>query len=104
MCGIVGRVGQDAGVLDRIKRMSDELTHRGPDDAGYFVAPGIELGMRCLAVIDIAHGKQPLMVGNGSIQVVFNGEIYNYRELRVLLEGHGDRFTTDAQSNPDPHA
>jgi len=78
--------------------MSDELTHRGPDDAGYFVAPGIELGMRRLAVIDIAHGKQPVAVGNGSIQVVFNGEIYNYRELRVLLEGHGDRFTTDSDT------
>lgn len=98
MCGIVGFVGPNAGDAHRIKRMADVLTHRGPDEDGFFVEPGVELGMRRLSIIDVSHGHQPIAVADGAVQVVFNGEIYNFRRLRHQLEQHGHRFTTDSDS------
>ena len=88
MCGIAGRVGPSAGYSAPLKRMTDSITHRGPDEEGLFFAPGVELGSRRLAIIDIAEGQQPVSINQGRVTVVFNGEIYNFRELRkVLLDG-----------------
>lgn len=77
--------------------MCDAIRHRGPDDAGYFVAPGVALGMRRLSIIDLAGGHQPIGNEDGTVQVVFNGEIYNYRELRGELEAH-HRFQSSSDT------
>jgi asparagine synthase (glutamine-hydrolysing) len=96
MCGICGFVFADAarpappGVIDR---MTGALAHRGPDDAGTFVEPGCALGHRRLAIIDLTPaGHQPMANEDGSLQIVFNGEIYNYRDLRPGLESAGHTF------------
>ena len=92
MCGICGATGPlEPAVLHA---MTAALTHRGPDDAGFHEAPGISLGVRRLSIIDVPGGHQPLANEDGSVVVVFNGEIYNHRELRSRLEARGHRFAT----------
>ena len=71
---------------ERIGGMLDTIVHRGPDGAGRLDRPGVALGMRRLAIIDLAGGDQPIYNEDGSVGVVFNGEIYNFRELRAELE------------------
>ena len=96
MCGICGRVALDAGAIDPapVRSMLDALVHRGPDSAGLLVEPGIVAGIRRLAVIDVAGGDQPIANEDGTVAVVLNGEIYNFRELRAELERGGHRFRT----------
>jgi asparagine synthase (glutamine-hydrolysing) len=97
MCGIAGVLHFDQSTpvdLDRLTAMSTAIAHRGPDGCGQFVAPGIGLAHRRLSIIDLAGGSQPLGNEGGSIQVVFNGEIYNYLELRRELESKGHKFRT----------
>ena len=95
MCGIVGIVEQDPGRpvapadLERMVRM---LHHRGPDEEGSITLPGVGLGMRRLAIVDLATGQQPILNETGDIKVVANGEIYNFHELQRELESHGHRF------------
>ena len=101
MCGIAGYVGwhrdADASAAE-LRAMVDVIRHRGPDEAGYFVAPGVALGMRRLSIIDLAGGSQPVPNEDGTIQVVFNGEIYNYRELQKQLAGRHDfRSSSDTE-------
>lgn len=97
MCGIAGLLYADRdrpvepGVL---KAMGDAIAHRGPDAEGFWAEPGIGLAHRRLSIIDLAGGDQPIANEDGSIQVVFNGEIYNYQALRSELEGRGHRFRT----------
>ena len=97
MCGIAGHAGwargADAGTADLVT-MCGAIQHRGPDDEGHFVAPGVALGMRRLSIIDVAGGHQPIGNEDGSIQLVYNGEIYNHHELRRELEAAGHRFAT----------
>jgi len=88
MCGIAGFAGSLAAGVDaaaRLARMCDAIRHRGPDDSGYHVADGVAIGMRRLSIIDVAGGHQPMSNEDGSVHVVFNGEIYNYQELRARL-------------------
>ena len=97
MCGIAGFAGIDtAGALPRarLERMCGAISHRGPDSAGYFVQPGVAMGMRRLSIIDISGGQQPICNEDGTVTVVFNGEIYNHRALRTRLELAGHRFST----------
>ena len=95
MCGIAGIVGtRDAEFPRLAQRMAQAMIHRGPDGEGAFNAPGVSLVHRRLAIIDLIGGRQPLANADASIQVVCNGEIYNYRELRRELEALGHRFTT----------
>jgi len=95
MCGIAGFIG--AGDRDVLERMSAHLAHRGPDDAGRLIdsARGVHLGFRRLAILDLAGGKQPMTTPDGELAVVFNGQIYNHRELRAELTARGARFVTD---------
>ncbi|MGA9422177.1 MAG: asparagine synthase (glutamine-hydrolyzing), partial [Rhodanobacteraceae bacterium] len=95
MCGIAGFFG--AGDRDVLKRMADRLIHRGPDDEGFMTDPdqGIFLAFRRLAILDIPGGRQPMTSANGAHTLVFNGEIYNFRELRRELEQLGARFRSD---------
>jgi asparagine synthase (glutamine-hydrolysing) len=91
MCGIAGYVGKgDKGVLER---MTNALAHRGPDDAGFFIQGNIGLGHRRLSIIDTSPaGHQPMQSRDGSVVIVFNGEIYNFQTLRRELEGKGYAF------------
>src|SRR6266516_5568182 len=92
MCGICGVVGPiDASVLER---MTETMVHRGPDDEGFHLADGVGLGAQRLSIIDVAGGHQPIANEDGTVVVVFNGEIYNHRELRSRLETQGHRFAT----------
>ena len=102
MCGIAGIYGVSDKPL--LKRMCDVIEHRGPDDSGYYVDDAVSIGMRRLSIIDLAGGKQPIFNEDGSIVVVFNGEIYNFRELRYDLEQKGHRFTTDSDTEVIVHA
>ena len=104
MCGICGIATQGA-TPDRtlIERMTRTIVHRGPDGEGFHTAPGVGLGMRRLAIIDLVTGQQPMPNEGGEIQVVFNGEIYNHLELRRELEAQGHRFRTRSDTEVIPH-
>ena len=102
MCGIAGMIGQtDARLLER---MTDRLSHRGPDDSGFYLSETAALGHRRLSVIDIEGGRQPLADETGAIQLVCNGEIYNYRELRASLEAKGHMFASRSDSEVILHS
>ena len=97
MCGIAGVLFADPqrpADPAALKAMGDSLAHRGPDGEGFWQEPGVGLVHRRLSIIDLAGGAQPLGNEDGSVQVVFNGEIYNFRELRAGLEARGHRFRT----------
>ena len=98
MCGIAGlfHLGTVKPVDPaRIERMCDAIVHRGPDGSGVWTAPGVGLGFRRLAIIDLAGSPQPMASSDGRAMLVFNGEIYNFRELREELKAHGAEFHTD---------
>src|SRR5690242_4934049 len=97
MCGIVGIVHADPArpvSPAAIRRMCGAIRHRGPDDEGVFVERAVGLGMRRLSIIDLAGGRQPIFNEDRSKVIVFNGEIYNYRELRRELVARGHVFAT----------
>jgi len=108
MCGIVGIYSLDgAQPIDPkvLGAMNDSLTHRGPDSAGTYLESGrVGLAMRRLSIIDLSGGDQPIGNEDRSVQVVFNGEIYNFRELRQELEAKGHRFETNSDTEVIVHA
>jgi asparagine synthase (glutamine-hydrolysing) len=101
MCGIAG-IFHTAGLKPvdpvRLEPMCDVIAHRGPDGSGMWTAPGVGLGHRRLAIIDLAGSPQPMASGDGAVMLVFNGEIYNFRELRAELADMGATFRTDGDS------
>lgn len=106
MCGIAGIFGIN-GLPARqheLELMCNAMIARGPDDAGYFVDGSVGLGMRRLSIIDLAGGHQPVANEDGTIQVVLNGEIYNFRELRSRLEARGHVFKTTSDTEVIVHA
>lgn len=117
MCGIAGAVWTEAAPpLERrvLEQMTDALAHRGPDDRGFYLSAvaspvdqtphgGVALGMRRLAIIDQAGGQQPISNEDGTVWIVFNGEIYNYRQLRLRQEGAGHRFRTHSDTETIVH-
>jgi len=101
MCGIAGIVHcQGLGDVDRglLRRMTTRLAHRGPDGEGFHFEPGVGLGHRRLAIIDLNTGDQPMFSDDGAVAIVFNGEIYNFRDLRRELEGLGHRFRSQSDT------
>lgn len=96
MCGITGVLRFDGATTDEsvLRAMTQAISHRGPDGEGVFVAPGIALGHRRLAIIDLEGGKQPMADTTGRYHIVFNGEIYNFMQLRAELEQAGCAFAT----------
>src|SRR5262245_46858633 len=105
MCGIAGIVRADGRpVLEReIRAMCGAMTHRGPDEEGVYLGDGVGLGMRRLSIIDLENGRQPVSNEDGTVWVVFNGEIYNYRELRSLLVRRGHVFRTGSDTEVIVH-
>ena len=115
MCGIAGFVDTDRmdtgaapsrldAEFNLVHRMCEVIRHRGPDDEGIHVEPGVGLGMRRLSIIDLAGGRQPIHNETATIWIVFNGEIYNYRELRAELEARGHVFATSSDTESIVHA
>jgi asparagine synthase (glutamine-hydrolysing) len=106
MCGIAGIVTSAAGErieAAAIHRMCEAIVHRGPDDEGIFVKDGTGFGMRRLSIIDLAGGHQPVFNEDGTVWIVFNGEIYNFHELRTELLGRGHRFSTHSDTEVIVH-
>jgi len=110
MCGIAGfvdlwarkgRAAEERGEI--LARMCRIIRHRGPDDQGVMVKPGIALGMRRLAIIDLVTGNQPMSGEDGTVTIVFNGEIYNFQELKPKLEAHGHTFQTHSDTEAIVH-
>jgi asparagine synthase (glutamine-hydrolysing) len=107
MCGICGIISfQNREVLndELLRRMNQSLFHRGPDDQGYYRDNFAALGMRRLSIIDLEMGQQPISNEDGSVWVIYNGEIYNYRELRAQLETKGHIFKTHSDTEVIVHA
>jgi len=100
MCGICGLSYSDNRPGDReiLQEMNTAVRHRGPDSDGFYIADGVGLAMRRLAIIDVKGGDQPIANEDGSIQIIFNGECYNYPEMRVELERRGHRFYTQTDT------
>lgn len=106
MCGICGVIGVEsiqAGEV-AVRRMMDAMRHRGPDDEGVLLVPPVAAGMRRLAIIDLPGGNQPVWNETKTLAIVFNGEIYNFRELRKELENAGHRFRTRSDTEVIVHA
>ena len=101
MCGITGILpaNKDAPI-DRqlLTDMTERLAHRGPDGDGLYIQPGIGLGHRRLAIIDLAGGAQPMATDDNSLVLTFNGEIYNFQSIRRELEGKGVHFATQSDT------
>lgn len=111
MCGIAGfvdywdrRGGEPFERGRLLKGMCDVIRHRGPDDDGFLLQDGVALGMRRLSIIDLAGGAQPISGEDGSVTIVFNGEIYNFQELRPELEKRGHTFKTHSDTETIVHA
>src|SRR5205085_3382174 len=107
MCGINGiafsrRAGRDADART-VARMRDVLTHRGPDDAGLYVAGPVGLGHRRLSIVDVACGHQPMTNEDETLHIVYNGEVYNHADYRTLLEVRGHRYRTHADTETILH-
>src|SRR5712691_3743180 len=97
MCGICGQfnfIRNEPVQPDTVRRMTQTMVHRGPDDEGYFAAGSVGLGFRRLSIIDLAGGHQPMSDAEEKVWVILNGEIYNFKELRAELEGRGHSFRT----------
>ena len=106
MCGIAGILAPDL-TRDEIRallsRMTNSMVHRGPDEEGFLTRAGVGLGIRRLSIIDIEHGQQPISSENGSMHVISNGEIYNYRELTSALQKRGHVFRTSSDAEVIVH-
>jgi len=98
MCGICGFAGETENKKEILKTMMDKIAHRGPDDEGMYVDNKVALGHRRLSIIDLNHGAQPMYNETGDIAIVFNGEIYNYKELKRELINKGHSFTNDSDT------
>jgi asparagine synthase (glutamine-hydrolysing) len=106
MCGIVGMVNLDGRAADPalLGRMNEAIHHRGPDEDGFYVKEHVGLAMRRLAIIDLSGGRQPIANEDGTAWIVYNGEVYNYREVKKELEARGHRFHTDCDTEVVLHA
>ena len=107
MCGIVGIFDLHGDVdIDRdlLSRMNERQLHRGPDEGGLHVEPGVGLGHRRLSIIDLSTGQQPLFNEDGSVVVTYNGEIYNFPELSDELKAAGHSFKTHSDTEVIVHA
>src|SRR5271170_1926322 len=106
MCGICGIVGIESKETSEliVRRMLSSIVHRGPDEEGLLISPRVAVGVRRLSIIDLPGGNQPIWNETGTLAVVFNGEIYNFRVLRSELESRGHKFRTRSDTETIVHA
>jgi asparagine synthase (glutamine-hydrolysing) len=107
MCGICGILNYESGQKvenSDVHRMCQVMRHRGPDDEGIYVKNNVGIGMRRLSIIDLASGHQPISNEDGTVWIVFNGEIYNHKQIRAELEQRGHRFATNSDTEAILHA
>src|SRR5215510_83271 len=108
MCGISGAFALDGQITEDVRRavsaINTAMAHRGPDGDGFFNAPRVSLGHRRLAIIDRAGGRQPIPNEDGSCWITFNGEIYNHKSLKPVLQARGHRFRTASDTEVILHA
>ena len=97
MCGIAGFIGKEKNMKKTLKKMTDRIKHRGPDAEGFFVRGNVALGQRRLSIIDIEGGLQPMFSKDGNYVVVFNGEIYNYQEIKKELKDYPWQTNSDTE-------
>ena len=97
MCGIAGFIGKDKNKKKILKAMCDRIAHRGPDAEGFYVKGDVALGQRRLSIIDIEGGKQPMFSEDGKLVIVFNGEIYNYKDLKKELKEYPFQTESDTE-------
>src|SRR5687768_8010258 len=105
MCGIVGftDIKNKFSRSEILEKMNSCIAHRGPDEDGFYRSEKIALAMRRLSIIDLAHGRQPIYNRDKSKWIVFNGEIYNFQELRIDLENRGYEFYTNSDTEAIIH-
>jgi asparagine synthase (glutamine-hydrolysing) len=106
MCGIAGIVnltGPTAIGLETVRRMADAIFHRGPDEDGYFFRPGVAMASRRLSIIGLQDGRQPIHNEDRSVSVIFNGELFDYPEMRTELIAKGHQFRTHCDTEILPH-
>ncbi|MDQ3116856.1 MAG: asparagine synthetase B, partial [Verrucomicrobiota bacterium] len=106
MCGVAGiidLIGQRSAPQGVVQRMSRALTHRGPDEEGFLERPGISLASRRLSIVGLADGQQPMTNEDRSLNVVFNGELFDYVERREELKERGHEFVTHCDTEIIPH-
>src|SRR3989338_8880745 len=107
MCGIVGILSLEREPIDKalLKNMADVLSHRGPDDSGIFIDRRIGLAHKRLSIIDLSKaGHQPMHNEDGSVWIIYNGEVYTFKELRNKLEEQGHRFCSNTDTEVILHA
>ena len=106
MCGIAGIInlaGPAPIDMGRVRTMADAQFHRGPDEDGYFQRPGLGMASRRLSIVGLADGQQPIFNEDRSVAVVFNGEFFDYPEVRASLESRGHHFRTHCDTEILPH-
>src|SRR5258708_16252118 len=106
MCGICGLLSMSGARMptgQELRSMTHVLYHRGPDDEGYHLAGPLGRGLRRLSIVDLVSGHEPMMNEDGTLQIVFNGEIYNHPELRPELERRGHRYATTSDTETILH-
>src|SRR5215510_8469801 len=105
ICGVIQVAGEPRTPVDRetLDRMTDAMVHRGPDDRGTHLGPGVALGVRRLSIVDVEGGHQPFSDESGTIWGIQNGELYNHVEVRRELEGRGHRFRSRCDTEILPH-
>jgi len=106
MCGICGVLDLESGrrvSREHVEAMAQKLVHRGPDDAGYYLSPPVALGFRRLSIVDLTGGHQPMSNEDGTVWIVFNGEIYNHASIRPDLERRGHHYTTRSDTETILH-
>src|SRR5256885_6414805 len=105
MCGITGFVNNNDDAIDRslLERMNRAIIHRGPDEDGFYVNENVGLAMRRLSIIDLASGQQPIRTADRTKWLIFNGEIYNYQELRADLLKRGHKLYTESDTEAVLH-
>ena len=105
MCGIVGVVNLDGSPVSRdlVAAMNARLVHRGPDEDGFWFGDNVGLGMRRLSIIDLSGGRQPVFNETGDVVTVYNGEIYNFPELRHTLAARGHTLRSHCDTEVIPH-
>ena len=104
ICVIFNHIKNKSVYKFELELMTSQMSHRGPDDEGYYLDENVGMGMRRLSIIDLIKGKQPIHNEDKSIWVVFNGEIYNFAELRKLLESKGHVFYTRSDTEVIVHS